>query len=112
MKTSLLSFKKILQFILLFSLLGCTSSNSWISSFVKYEGEFYIVTEEKVNSVGGKLGEVRYYLDLEEDAENYSSNFFPVGTEIYTIKGTKVKEAIAIKNDENEYIKLVADTSN
>jgi len=104
--------KKIQLFcILSFSLLiftGCSSQASWIYDFVKYEDVFYKVTEEKVENVGEKLGEVTSYLDMEGEAPNLSSNVYDVGTEIYSIEGIDVKEAIAVKVKDGEFIKLIA----
>lgn len=101
--------KRTIAFLLVLILIGC-SSKSWIASFVKYNDTIY-VTDEAVEQVGNKIGEVKYFLKEEMDAKDLSSNEYPVGTEIYEIEGIDVEDAIAIKNSEGEYIKLIPDTS-
>jgi len=110
MRLSLSSLQRCLIFSALFLLIGC-SSNSWISSFVKYNGIFYSVTDEDIDEIGDKLGEVKYFLDKEGNAENFSSNTYPVGTEIYIINGINIEEAIAIKDSDGKYVKLISDKS-
>lgn len=96
----------ILSIALLFT--GCSSQTSWVSNFVKYEGVFYNVTEEKVENVSEKLGEVTHYLETEGETPNLSSNEYVEGTEIYSIEGIDVEEAIAVKVEDGVFIKLTA----
>lgn len=102
-------FSKNILGLFIILLVGCSSNNSWISHFVKYEGNLYNETNEEIDKVGNKLGEVEFYLEKETDAQNFSSNFYSKGTEIYEIDGVNTSDAIAVKVD-NKYIKLVINT--
>ncbi|MGY3718639.1 hypothetical protein ACWE42_24300 [Sutcliffiella cohnii] len=106
--------KKYLLFLISTSLLffsGCSSSTSWAFQFVNYNGVNYILTDEEVSEeeIEEKIGEVQQYLETEQDSLDLSSNIYPKGTEIYSIKGIKVEEHIAVKDKEGKIVKLDAD---
>lgn len=103
--------KYLLSVIIFIFLVGCSSSTSWAYQFLKYNDVHYIVTEEKVEiyDLGEKLGEVKYYLEEEQNSKDLSSNIYPKGTEFYEINGISSLEAIAVKDVEGEIIKLVAE---
>ena len=106
--------KKYLLLLISTSLLfftGCSSSTSWAFQFVKYNGVNYIVTNEEISEeeIEEKIGEVQKYLETEQNSVDLSSNIYPKGTEIYSIKGINVEEHIAVKDNRGKIIKLIAD---
>lgn len=90
------------------------SSASWVYQFVKWENESYVVTEEEVNkdNIGAEIGEVTFYSDEESaDTSGNFSNVFEEGTKYYEITNIDKKEAIAIKVEEEKFIKaIISDT--
>lgn len=102
----------VLALFLSFS--GCVNKNSacWAFPFINYNGITYAMTDKKVdsNSVGKLLGEVKYYSTEETDSHSESdlfSNKFKVGTALYAIKNTDTRKAIAVKESDNSYMKLI-----
>ncbi|NEZ00125.1 hypothetical protein [Heyndrickxia shackletonii] len=97
--------------IVVFFLMGCSSSTSWAFEFIRYNDVNYKVTNEEIKSknLGEKIGEVKYYLKKEQDGKDMSSNIYPKGTEFYRINGIDKSDAIAVKDDNGKIIKLVAD---
>ena len=86
------------------------SSASWVSYFVKWENEFYFVTEEEVKEerIGAEIGEVTLYSDQESSATSGNfSNKYEKGTKYYEITDSNKKEAIAIKVQEGKFVKAV-----
>lgn len=73
---------------------------------IKWEGRVYKVTTEEVSDVEKEIGEVKEFsgIELKNEPDNFS-NHFPVGTKLYSIKNIDTKTAIAIKLNENKYIK-------
>ena len=85
-------------------------SNAWVYSFVKWENENYVVTEEKVKKeiIGAEIGEVTSHSDLESsDTSGNFSNIYEEGTKYYEITDINQQEAIAIKIQEGKFIKAV-----
>lgn len=78
-------------------------ATSWAYSFVVYNNSIYVITEEPVEEVGNRLGEVTAYSDMENLSGNFS-NVYEVGTPYYEIKGVDPAEAIAVEKD-NGYIR-------
>ena len=100
----------ILGYILIFP--GCIKKNSniWIGKFINYNGTLYLVTDEKIkdNHVGKALGTVKYYSTKETDSRSESnllSNYFMVGTTIYSIEDVDICKAIAVKDDDKRLCK-------
>ncbi|MCM3744306.1 hypothetical protein M3193_09145 [Sporosarcina luteola] len=86
------------------------SSASWVTEFVKWENESYVVTEEEVNEeeIGAEIGEVTFYSHQESsDTSGNFSNKYQEGTKYYEITDINEKEAIAIKVKEGKFLKVV-----
>lgn len=94
---------------LIIILSGCAkSTESWAYQFVKYNGNTYILTEIRVSDVVKTVGSVKYYsTDETSSTSDYFSNYYKEGTELYSIKNTDVNDAIAVKESDNKYVKLV-----
>lgn len=82
---------------------------SWAFRFVVYDGNVYVITDEVVDpsKIGVSLGEVTYYTDREGTYGGNFSNTFPVGTPYLQIHGVDVLDFIAIKLNEDQYIKAI-----
>ncbi|WKA56629.1 hypothetical protein [Planococcus shixiaomingii] len=95
--------RSILQvlFLILFALLltGCSSSKSWVSDFVVWDGYYYDISDEYVVGVGEEIGEVTKYSDVEGTYSGNFSNHYKVGTKYFAISGIEPDEAIAIEED-------------
>lgn len=77
------------------------SSNAWVYSFVKWENENYVVTEEEVKEekIGTEIGEVTSYSDQESsDTTGNFSNHYEEGTKYYEITDV---------NQEGKFIKAI-----
>jgi hypothetical protein len=98
---------------LLFMLTVCcvyisdTAYASWAYPFVVNNGKTYAATETHIepSQIGKKIGEVTKYSDLEGSYSRNFSNEYQKGTEYYQIKGVSTKEAIAIKDGKNSFVK-------
>ncbi|CAH8720830.1 hypothetical protein M5W83_12075 [Paenibacillus thiaminolyticus] len=105
-----------LTFILSLFVAGCssqeklpTSSNEWKIIGVIWNGYMYQATEEMVTEIDEKIGTVEKYSDDESFLKSYKdtfSNKYPVGTNLYSIKGVPVTEAIAAEVSNNTHYKL------
>ncbi len=102
---------KILKVILITALFLLipfhTAYASWAYPFVIYNNNVYITTDQKVDSelIGSKLGQVTKYSDHETSTQSGNfSNAYPKGTNYYEIKGTNIKDAIAIQEKDGTYI--------
>ena len=95
--------------ILILTTSGCAhNSKSWAYQFVTYNGNTYIVTDQKVSNVDKEIGSIKYCSTDEHDfKDSFFSNYYSEGTLIYSIKDISVNDAISAKNSDNEYIKLV-----
>ncbi|SFB04910.1 hypothetical protein SAMN05216312_103206 [Cohnella sp. OV330] len=80
---------------------------SWAYSFVVYHGNTYVVTDERVepSQIGSRIGKVTKYSDDEGTYSGNFSNQYPKGTKYYHIIGVKVRDAIAVKEAEDLYVK-------
>ncbi|NIK75516.1 hypothetical protein FHS15_000616 [Paenibacillus castaneae] len=100
---------KIIFFIFLIgcSLFASTANASWAYMFVVNDGHIYTVSETQVDPklIGSKIGKVTKYSDREGTYSGNFSNRYPKGTKYYEIKGIDIKEAIAIKEKEDRFIK-------
>lgn len=91
----------------------CTSENQssadWNANFVVWKGHNYVVTKEGIdkNTLGAKVGTINISLSNEKDVKEGEtfSNVYPVGTEIYEIKGVKNTKSLAVKN-QDEFVKI------
>lgn len=100
--------KKLLFALVLLLIPTAAVATSWAYPFVVYNDGVYIITEEKVEEVGEKIGEVTYYSDMEQHSGNFS-NQFKKGTAYHKIEGIDVNVAIAVQVSDNEYIKATYD---
>jgi hypothetical protein len=107
--------RKIISLIFVF-VIGCTffittTYANWAYAFVVYSGNIYVVSETHIeaNKIGKKIGEVTKYSDQEGTYNGNFSNKFPKGTEYYEIKDVAIKEAIAIKESKDSFIKAKYD---
>ncbi|AFH62693.1 hypothetical protein ACVNS2_18760 [Paenibacillus caseinilyticus] len=71
------------------------------------KGKTYIITDDRVEEeqIDLRIGKVTEYSDQEGTYWGNFSNSFPKGTELYNIKGVNIDEAIAIKINEESFIK-------
>jgi hypothetical protein len=83
------------------------SSASWVTNrMIKFEDRIYVGSEEKVESVDEKLGEIEHFLSEETLHEpNGSSNFYKEGTALYQIKGVPMELGIAVEAAPGQYVK-------
>ena len=83
---------------------------SWAIIFVVWEGKVYEVKQEEIienTEIGKIIGEVKTKPDgMTGDYYGDASNFYPIGTKYYEIKGISTSDAIAIKED-NQWVKAV-----
>lgn len=80
---------------------------SFAYRFVIWNGKTYAATSEKVSSVESKIGSVEYYSDEENGTfKNGSSNFFKVGTNLYSIKNVSADDSIAAETSKGQFEKL------
>ncbi|MGG1659342.1 hypothetical protein [Brevibacillus sp. NRS-1366] len=86
--------------------MGTTYAN-WAYMFVVNDGKIYIVSDSQVDlkQIGSKVGEVTKYSDQESTYSGNFSNRYPKGTEYYEIIGNDLHEAIAVKENEGQFIK-------
>ncbi|MGG0814290.1 hypothetical protein ABE142_16745 [Paenibacillus alvei] len=83
------------------------SSMSWpYGRMIFFNHLIYVGSDEKVDKVDELLGEIELSSDKEEAVKGNSfSNFYPVGTKLYKMKGTSENEAIAVETDKDEFKK-------
>jgi len=76
---------------------------SWAIPFVVWTGNVYEVKEEVMlesNQIGKRIGKVKTQPDdMSGSYHGDASNFYPIGTEYYEIKGIATGRAIAVKDD-------------
>ncbi|BAU28938.1 hypothetical protein DFP93_103215 [Aneurinibacillus soli] len=81
---------------------------SWAYQFIKWNGVTYVVTGEKIKTVGKEIGSVSSYSDKEDTIQSgVFSNKYPVGTKFFEIVGTDIKKAIAVEEKGRIYIKAI-----
>lgn len=106
----------ILVFIFVFTA-GCFKNNSnyykeessWAyDKVIILNGETYIGTPDKVTSVGKKIGSIKYFSTHETDTNHRNfSNYYKVGTNLYSILNVSIKDVIAVEISKNQYIKAI-----
>lgn len=80
-------------------------ATSWAYPFVVWDGYIYVISDnEYVTEIGGKIGQVTKYSDMEQYSGNFS-NAYKKGTIYYSIEGVSTEEAIAIEESGGRYIK-------
>lgn len=108
MKKLLLS---LITLICLFTFVGCTkgkvSTKTYVfyASMLVYNNTYYYLSSEVIPSenLDKQIGTVKKQV-TPSPKNDEESNVCPVGTEIFSIKGTDIKEAIVV-NCNNEYLK-------
>lgn len=100
----------ILSLLLALMISSTVQALSWAIIFVVWEGKVYEVKQEEIienSEIGKIIGEVKTKPD-DMTGEYYgdASNFYPIGTKYYEIKGIPTSNEIAIKED-NQWIKAV-----
>lgn len=100
--------RSLVIIIVLFFISSGQTFASWAYQFVVYSGNVY-VTESIIdaNKIDKKIGKVTRYSDQEGTYSGNFSNVFPKGTEYYSIVGVSKEKEIAIKVEENKFIKSV-----
>ena len=98
--------KKIafLSLILVFIVSSSVQAHKWAYAFVVWDGKVYEVKEEQIieeSEIGKSIGEVK----TKPNSNTYryygnASNYYPVGTPYYEIKGISTSTAIAVKVDD------------
>jgi len=98
----------IISFLLLL-IINQSASASWAFQFVVYSGNTYKVTNEIVSpdQINKKIGQVSHFSDKEGTYRGNFSNAYPKGTRYYSIKGIDKNEEIAIKSEDNIYLKAI-----
>ncbi|RDU38029.1 hypothetical protein DRW41_00165 [Neobacillus piezotolerans] len=100
----------LLFLLLLFMISTSVQALSWAYPFVVWEGKVYEVKREELiekNKIGKTIGKVKTKPD-DMTGSHYgnASNYYPVGTKYYEIKGTSPSVAIAVRED-NRWVKAV-----
>ncbi|WP_213583531.1 hypothetical protein [Paenibacillus sp. J2TS4] len=97
----------LLSMVIIYFSVVSTLDASWAYSFVVYNGNIYVITQEEVeeDQLKRKIGQVTSYTDREGTYRGNFSNTFPKGTQYYEINGVDVSEAIAVKTEKAVYIK-------
>lgn len=83
-------------------------ATSWVYSFVVWEDNIYVISDEFVSEIKSEIGHVTKYSDMKSYPGNFS-NTFEKGTKYYSIKGISPNEAIAIEKSNGRYIKAYRD---
>ncbi|AQQ52609.1 hypothetical protein [Planococcus lenghuensis] len=103
--------KAMLLFISLFFLsVPAVSALEWANFFVVWDGNIYEITEEEIPSskIGERIGEVTSQAnDMTGDFFGNASNYFPTGTDYFTIDGFSANTAIAVETEEGKWIRAV-----
>ncbi|MGM0837933.1 MAG: hypothetical protein ACQEV7_17475 [Bacillota bacterium] len=100
---------KSLSFILLIAIICCFLSPSikfasWAYSFVVYEGDIYVISDEYLTEIDKEIGHVTKYSDKEGTYYGNFSNTYKKGTKYFSIKNVSTETAIAVEDD-GKYIK-------
>ncbi|MEG6565426.1 hypothetical protein V6B95_00450 [Thermoanaerobacterium saccharolyticum] len=95
---------------------GCSKNNSnyheeksWaFSKIIILNGETYVGTSDDVTSIDKKIGTIKYFSTRETNINNtIFSNYYEVGTNLYSIPNVSTKDAIAVEISKNQYIKAI-----
>ncbi|UKS26610.1 hypothetical protein LOZ80_34705 [Paenibacillus sp. HWE-109] len=104
--------KTLIMIALVILTAGCSHSNSNESfafeKMIIWNQIVYVVTDQQVKKIDLLLGTIdEQSKDESTLSNNKSSNYYPVGTEIYSIKGFDIKSALAVKVN-NQFVKADA----
>ncbi|MCR8658790.1 hypothetical protein [Paenibacillus endoradicis] len=79
----------------------------WAHKFVVNDGKSFIISDNPIETdqIGSKIGKVTSFSDEEGTYWGNFSNYYPKGTEYYSIKGVDIDEAIAIKVNDESFVK-------
>lgn len=85
------------------------SSASWpFARMIKFQDRIYVGVEEKVESVEGKLGEIKHLQTRETfKVPDESSNYYKEGTALYQITGVPVESGLAVEAAPGQYVKAL-----
>lgn len=94
---------------------GCSNSNhndnssaDWAFEFVVWNDYIYQLTDEYVENIDEKIGEVTKYSDMEGTYSENFSNTYKKGTKYYAIQGISTEKAIAVE-EKGKYRKAIRD---
>ena len=100
----------LLSLFLMFLFSSSVQALSWAITFVVWKGHVYEVKQDIIienSEIGNIIGEVTTKAnDRTGSYYGNASNFYPIGTNYYQIKGTSTSNAIAIK-EETQWVKAV-----
>lgn len=82
---------------------------SWAYAFVVWDGYVYVISDDIVDEVDEEIGHVTRYSDMEGTYSGNFSNVYPKGTKYFSIKGISTDEAIAVEDENGQYIKVTSD---
>lgn len=102
--------KLLVPLLLLVLISSSVHALSWAYSFVVWKGKVYEVKQELLiadSEIGGIIGKVKTRPnDMTGEYYGNASNYYPIGTNYYEIKGISTSSAIAIKED-NQWVKAI-----
>jgi len=100
----------LLSCLVVFTFATSVQALSWAITFVVWEGKVYEVKQEEIienSEIGKVIGEVKTKPnDMTGDYYGNASNYYPIGTKYYEMKGIPTSKSIAIKED-NQWVKAV-----
>lgn len=98
--------------LLLFFTVSSARALEWAYPFVVWNGNVYEVKLEEMieeSEIGKRLGEVETKPHkMTGDHYGNASNYFPIGTNYFEIKGTSTSTAIAIEDNEQWLVAVYA----
>lgn len=71
----------------------------WAYLFVVYDGYTYVISDEFTTEIDKKIGKVTKYSDRAGTYYGNFSNKYKKGTRYYSIRGTRIEEAIAVEEN-------------
>ncbi|MCD9023891.1 hypothetical protein [Cohnella silvisoli] len=84
------------------------TQSSFPYPLVKWNNVVYRITNDAVVDVDAEIGEIATYSTTENNnSQDNFSNYFKIGTKIWSIKDVDKNEAIAIESEAGKYIKAV-----
>jgi hypothetical protein len=101
--------KTLLTSILLLLIINQSVSASWAFQFVVYSSNIYKVTNEIISpdKINKRIGQVSHFSDKEGTYRGNFSNVYPKGTRYFSIEGIDKNKEIAIKTEDNIYLKAI-----
>ncbi|WP_052092155.1 hypothetical protein NYE80_20520 [Paenibacillus sp. FSL H7-0357] len=85
-----------------------TGIGSFAFPYIKWNNSIYTITDTPAEEVDKPLGEITNYSTTEtgETLDN-SSNFYQVGTKLWSINNIDSSQEIAVETGQNQYIKAI-----